>query len=102
MNNQLEKILNLLTYKGPSKQEIISTANFENCKVDMHQQNNLSVIKITSKLPFGKTLIDCYFYNIHDELVKQTATIESKTKVIFDKYTEIQQLMKTNINCKVS
>lgn len=102
MKRKLEKIVTLLTYAGPSKEEIISKAKLENSTFRVYKQNDLTILEVTSKLPFDKKIIDCYSYNINDELVKQVATIGEKSKIIFDKFEEIQQLLNTISTSKVS
>lgn len=102
MNKKLEKIADLLTYKGPSKEELISKAKKENSLFKVYKQNGLTILEVTSKLLFDKKIIDCYSYNINGELIKQVAIIEEKSKVVFDKFEEIQQLLKTSSRSKVS
>lgn len=102
MKRELEKIVTLLTYAGPSKEEIISKAKIENSTFRVYKQNDLTILEVTSKLSFDKKIIDSYFYNINNELIKQVAEIGTKSKVVFDKFEEIQQLLNSNSISHVS
>lgn len=102
MKRELEKIVTLLTYAGPSKEETISKAKIENSTFRVYKQNDLTILEVTSKLPFDKKIIDSYFYNINNELIKQVAEIGTKSKVVFDKFEEIQQLLNSNSISHVS
>ncbi|MES5892929.1 hypothetical protein [Bacillus cereus group sp. RP43] len=89
MKQVLKEITDLLMYKGPNLQELLTDALNEKKEVSVEKRPDMHILKVQYTIPYNIPVEECYFYNIQDELFKQTININGKSKVIFDKYAEI-------------
>ncbi|MGG0511545.1 hypothetical protein [Bacillus pseudomycoides] len=91
MKQILNEITDLLMYKGPCLQEVLKDALNQNKEISVDKLPEMHILKIKYTIPYNIPVEECYFYNTQNELFKQTIIINGKSKVIFDKYTEISK-----------
>lgn len=102
MNNKLEEVVDILMYYGPSKEEIIQSAKSTGSKWSEGCYNGqLQYINVIEYLPFNTTVIDNYIFNSENQLIKHILIINGKETVIFDKFVEASELLKSLNSQKV-
>lgn len=98
MNVTLEKIADLLMYIGPNIELKIREATLSGNVAKVYNENGLKRLVIESQLPYTLKVIDTYTYNEDDELIKHTIQVNKKEKVLFNKFSEINELLNTVSN----
>lgn len=95
MNVTLEKIADLLMYVGPNIELKIREATLSGNNTKIYNDNGLKRLVIESQLPYKLKVIDTYIYNEDDELIKHTIQVNKKEKVVFNKFSEVNDLLNT-------
>lgn len=103
MSEYLNKIVDLLMYKGVTPEELlqqVSQQNHLSLISDLNTKSTRNII-ISEKLAFNTCVIDAYVFNYDGDLIKQTITLNGKKTVIFNKYAEAKKMLEdTSIQYK--
>ncbi|MEH7458506.1 hypothetical protein V7183_15155 [Bacillus sp. JJ1127] len=94
MKRIIERVAKLIMYKGPTIHELIADAVMEDKEVEIVTRENLTILKIKFVTAFDTSVTDIYTFNNDKELIKQEIKINKKMKVVFDKYNEIDNLLR--------
>lgn len=93
MNNSIDKVAQLLMYKGPKISDLIAKAVIEGKQFTFDKHNEQTVLTINFNSAYNTNVQDIYYYNTDDELIKQTLVINNKQSIIFDKYKDAKELI---------
>lgn len=94
MKRIIEQAAKLIMYKGPAIHELITEAVMENKEVEIDTKENITILKIKFVTAFDTNVTDIYTFNKDKELIKQEIQINKKVKVVFDKYKELDNLLR--------
>ncbi|WP_306007399.1 hypothetical protein [Bacillus sp. MMSF_3353] len=94
MKRIIEQAAKLIMYKGPAIHELIAEAVMENKEVEIDTKENITILKIKFVTAFDTNVTDIYTFNKDKELIKQEIQINKKVKVVFDKYKELDNLLR--------
>lgn len=93
MKKIIEQIAKLLLYTGPSIKDIVEQAQNEDTVFKIKCGSKGTCVKVIEELPYDLTTEDIYYYDIDERLIKQILVMDGKSKVVFDKYKEINELV---------
>lgn len=93
MNNSIDKVAQLLMYKGPKISDLIAKAVTEEKQFSFDNNNGQTVLTVNSNLAYNTNVQDIYYYNAEDELIKQVLVINNKQNIVFDKYKDARELI---------
>lgn len=90
----IREVAELLSYKGPTLQELINEARhngneFEVCMLE----NGFVDLFIRSNEPYGIIVQDIFRYDADGNLIKQLLKINGQVKTVFDKFEEANILL---------
>ncbi|EOO66388.1 hypothetical protein IKE_03105 [Bacillus cereus VD196] len=94
MKKIIEQAAKLIMYKGPSIHELIAEAVMENKVVKVETKESLTILTINFITAYDTNVTDIYMFNKEKELIKQELRVNKKVKVIFDKYREVENLLR--------
>ncbi|MCW1940628.1 hypothetical protein OMD49_19185 [Bacillus anthracis] len=66
----------------------------ENKVVKVETKESLTVLTINFTTAYDTNVTDVYMFNNEKELIKQELRVNKKVKVIFDKYREVENLLR--------
>ena len=98
---EINKIADLIMYSGPTINELLENSkNINKITINKLNENKIQVL-IENILAYNVKITDKYIYDNNEALIKQSIIINDKEKIIFDKYIEIntiiKQLNKSNV-----
>jgi len=94
MKSNLMEVEELLTYFGPSLDEIINNAKKCGDSYSISKYNDVTEVVVNSNIPYGHVATDIYYYNIEKQLIKQVVEVNGRQKTVFDKYEEALSIIK--------
>lgn len=90
MKGNLDEIVDLVMYKGPTISELIGkSTDPNNIIITNKMRDGNTEIIIESSIVYNVKIVDKYIYDLDEKLLKQSIVINGKEKVVFDKYEEI-------------
>ncbi|MBO0573421.1 hypothetical protein FDC49_18075 [Clostridium sporogenes] len=93
MNNTIDSIAKTLLYNGPTPQEIILDAINNGHNINIIDDNSFTNIVVKSIIAYDIEVIDKYLYDNEEKLIKHIIKVNSKEKIIFDKYVEASTMI---------
>lgn len=93
MMNEIKRAAEYLMYKGPLIDELILKAKKNNNTYNITEIESDVILEVHSKVEYDLEIIDKYWYNVDQELYKQTITLRGKEKAVFDKYEEAKRIL---------
>lgn len=91
---RINEVAALIMYNGPTIEEVLSEATFNNCMYTINYDNSVTELIVYSIVAYNTPVIDKYYYDESKKLIKQILVVNCKEKLVFDKYGEAIELLK--------
>jgi len=94
MSVVIEYVAKLLMYRGPQIDEMIRNAVASGNEYSVIDEVDCKKLRIKSIGPYNLVIEDVFYYNLDQELIKQTLFLNGRETVIFDKFYEAMVALK--------
>jgi len=93
MDSIIANIVSLLTYSGPSLQELVNEAINNGYKYEIYESKDCTTLEIYSMLPYNVAVKDKYSFSKDAKMIKHLVCINEREDIVFDKFKEASELI---------
>lgn len=93
--NQIKKIAQVLSHKGPDLFDLISESkkNKKAYDINFDVKSKTTSVTIFGKEAYALNVEDTYIFNNKHELIRQIVKLDGKPKIVFDKFKSARKMI---------